>query len=55
MIEIMNQKITNGDRIRSMTDEELESVVDCLEIHDLECEGKTCKECMLDWLRQEAK
>ena len=52
--------ITNADRIRSMTDEEL---ADWLSIYC--CRNKTydahcttfgnCKDCWLDWLHEEAK
>ena len=53
--------ITNADRIRAMTDEELAELF----VHlccpyslggKVECniENKGCKECWLDWLKQEA-
>ena len=54
--------ITNADRIRAMTDEELAELwwerVDCGEcpVHK-ECKltGQDCKRLALDWLRQEAE
>ena len=53
--------ITNADRIRSMTDEELAELwwerVDCGEcpVHrDCRLTGQDCKQLALDWLRQEA-
>ena len=59
---ITNQKpITNADRFRAMSDEELAELwwerVDCGEcpVHK-ECRmtGQDCKRLALDWLRQEA-
>ena len=53
---------TNADRIRAMTDEELAEFMDernaCLRSHlrtaeDCE-EYHDCKDCWLDWLKQEA-
>lgn len=56
------EKLTNGDRIRSMSDEELLYVVDntavcnartmeeCVNIY-----GRNCDACILDWLKQEAE
>lgn len=53
--------VTNADKIRAMSDEELAEYME--EITDPDCppehgymlckEGK-CKQCWLDWLRQEA-
>lgn len=54
---------TNADRIRSMTDEELEDFLDRWGLGDINysktfcdmCEGQfDCHECRLDWLKQEA-
>jgi len=52
--------ITNADRIRSMTDEELAELwwerVDCgkCPVHrDCRMTGQECKELALDWLKQE--
>ena len=59
--DLIANPITNADRIRSMTDEEL---ADWLGIY---CNGNTkpgeicakdigsCEECWLDWLRQEVE
>ena len=60
--------MTNGDRIRSMTDEELmltQLIAACPEpyvmLHDdglmeLNClKNRDCKTCWLNWLRQETK
>lgn len=52
--------LTNADRIRSMTDEEL---AEWLDKHDAyiagcysgKCGGRDCKHCWLDWLREEAR
>ena len=55
-------KMTNADRIRSMTDEELAEFlrpVKCVDCHLLDCGveemnfKKTCEERILDWLREE--
>ena len=44
--------MTNGDRIRSMTDEELaEFNISCPFI-DEECTMKGCYACILEWLKQ---
>lgn len=51
------KKLTNADRIRQMTDEELcdfmaESICDNVDV----CINDTpCRECRLAWLKQEAK
>lgn len=55
--------MTNADRIRAMTDEEFSTEIDehsgCpfRETEDDEClkHDFDCKECWLDWLKQEAK
>ena len=54
--------ITNADRIRSMTDDELADLwwerVDCGEcpVHrDCRMTGQDCKELALGWLQEEAK
>ena len=54
--------ITNADRIRAMSDEELAELwwerVDCGEcpVHrDCKMTGQDCKKLVLDWLKQEAK
>ena len=48
--------MTNADKIRNMTDEELcdymaESICDSV---DICTNGKQCRECRLEWLKQEA-
>jgi hypothetical protein len=52
--------ITNADKIRSMTDEELAVGIRSDFGSDLDwcnghCEGQTCEECILKWLREEIK
>lgn len=43
---------TNGDRIRSMTDEELADVIHCPLVEVDGCHtGKSCALCILRWLR----
>lgn len=50
---------TNADRIRSMTNEELVSVVMCPDSitgEDTDCDQyHDCKECALDWLQKESE
>ena len=48
------KRITNADRIRSMTDEELAVKMSGLELFALTCGGGWPPEKWLDWLRQEA-
>ena len=60
-------KITNADRIRAMTDEELAEFitpVKCVDCHLLDCgveeemlngKRRTCQERVLDWLKQESE
>lgn len=49
--------MTNADRIRTMTEEELANVLayGCVYAmwDGLNCEGRNCCDCMLDWLKQE--
>ena len=53
--------VTNGDRIRAMTDDELAdyacSFGFCVpNFFDISCREKAnCKVCWIDWLKQEAK
>ena len=55
-------RMTNADRIRALSDEELAKFMDernaCLRTHQrtvAECENyHDCKDCWLDWLKQEA-
>ena len=46
--------VTNADRIRAMTDEELAKIIVCQNnrLGD-DCFGGNCDECTLDWLKQE--
>ena len=54
-------KITNGDKIRNMTDEKLaewfDSMISCCDCNDFPCrqfcEGRTCSKAWLEWLKQE--
>ena len=52
-------KMTNADRIRSMTDEELANIIECpygnpyFDEH-LPCKG-SCHDCLLIWLQQPAE
>ena len=52
-------KMTNADRIRSMTDEELANIIECpygnpyFDEH-LPCKG-SCHDCLLIWLQQQAE
>ena len=59
--------LTNADRIRAMTDEELADFitpVKCVDCHLLDCgveeemlngKRRTCQERVLDWLKQESE
>ena len=51
--------MTNADRIRNMSDEELASwyVIKCEIMMGIKCQKpyKTCKDCILDWLQSEAE
>lgn len=67
----VSEKQTNGDKIRSMTDEELQTILMCpydtagkpVEImpcvRDEKIKGlaspEYCKKCMINWLKQEAE
>ena len=48
--------MTNADRIRAMTDEELAKVIayacDCDLVGGFSCHGECC-DCILDWLKRE--
>ena len=48
--------MTNADKIRAMTDEELVSFVmaPCMKWGE-PCEKPSCWECILDWLKQEVE
>jgi hypothetical protein len=59
---IDKEKLTNGDRIRCMSDEELAKVIDPTEvcvhrtiIECIETYGNKCGSCILAWLKQEAE
>ena len=55
--------ITNADRIRNMSDEELADILfdDCTIKMGLEtckyldCDGHDCKKCVLEWLQSEVE
>ena len=55
-----DQTLSNGDRIRSMTDEELAKEIPCPYMRDMfeECKfgwhekKQTCEECVLEWIKQ---
>ena len=58
------EPITNADRIRAMSDEELAEFIDRCEMSDIDyaktfcdlCNGQyECAQCRLDWLRQPAE
>jgi hypothetical protein len=56
-IETENRQ-TNADRIRSMTDEEMAEFLYggcCREGETFPCPDVGCKKCWLDWLKEEAK
>lgn len=48
----ISKPLTNADRIRAMSDEELAMFIysGC---DGLECTGKSCRECWLSWLKKE--
>lgn len=48
--------MTNGDKIRAMTDEELadSGMIEC-PMYLRNCWKKDCKECKVEWLQQEAE
>ena len=50
-----DEKPSNADRIRSMTDEELAMIIACQDHKQGdECIDASCKDCLLEWLKQEA-
>lgn len=52
------RKMSNADRIRSMTDEKLAEKLSSFRCPQKWCfpeDGKNCKSCWLEWLKQEAK
>lgn len=51
----LSQKQTHADRIRAMTDEEMAKWICTIECEPVEdCATRDCRECVLEWLRQEA-
>lgn len=56
--EYLERKMTNADRIRSMTDEELAGlllrhpVCDIKAKHRESCSEYGCKDCILEWMQQ---
>ena len=56
---ITEYKMTNADRIRAMSDEELAKIIErelgCPVTGDCEKMSKDCKACWLDWLQQPAE
>lgn len=53
-------KMTNAERIRSMSDEEMAEFISSIPMcvgkdEDLNCEIDVCKECFLKWLQQPAE
>lgn len=62
--EFYNKPITNADRIRAMSDEELADFIDRCEMNDIDyaktfcdlCNGQyECNQCRIDWLQQPAE
>ena len=62
--EFYNKPITNADRIRAMSDEELADFIDRCEMNDIDyaktfcdlCNGQyECDQCRLDWIKQPAE
>ena len=62
--EFYNKPITNADKIRAMSDEELADFIDRCEMGDIDyantfcdlCNGQyECDQCRLDWLKQKAE
>lgn len=53
------KKITNADRIRNMTDEELAIVIMCpydgTKNADCFMEGRNCIQCCMEWLQADVK
>lgn len=60
--QVLDKPMTNADRIRAMTDEELERFINHFNICDIrtndECKMSycaCCEVCVMDWLQQPAK
>lgn len=48
--------MTNGDKIRQMSDEELAEVICCQNYkHKDDCFNTPCSECIKEWLKQEVE
>ena len=49
--------MTNADRIRAMSDEELSAIILCTKQFDMNatCDRMTCHQCALNWLKQPVK
>ncbi len=54
--QLDNKPLTNADRIRAMSDEELSEIImcPCETVRD-ECLDKSCVACCLEWLKQSAE
>lgn len=57
---VQKRIITNGDRIRAMSDEELAEkffLFPCVHVLDdkVKCKDDGCKKCWMRWLREECK
>ena len=57
---VIGKPMTNADRIRSMTDEEIAELIyretdSCAPTGDCEKMSRDCKACWLDWLQQPAE
>ena len=57
---VIGKPMTNADRIRSMSDEELAELIDretdsCAPTGDCEKMSRDCKACWLEWLKQPAE
>lgn len=53
-----DRTMTNGDRIRQMTDDELCDFLDGFLCYEIECcraEDIECRDCKIKWLKKEAK
>ena len=51
-------KMTNGDKIRAMSNEKLADIMQygcCEHLHCMTKDTYECNECWLDWLNQEAE
>lgn len=53
--QVKNEPLTNADRIRAMSDEELAEWHETCPYINEECTMKGCEKCVLDWLQQPAE